>query len=82
MSARGRREGLHDKFIVKRADGSSDVGGKHFDCDYFVLDLVHDRHARSAILAYAASCRADFPELAIDLLSRLANPAKHGGGGT
>jgi hypothetical protein len=62
--------GLYRKYRVERLDGSSDLGGKHENCDYFVLDLVHDEHAKAALLAYAASCEAAFPHLAKDLRRR------------
>ena len=55
------------KFIVRRKDGTDAPGGKHDGCEYFVLDMTHDPHARSAILAYAQSCEADYPLLAADL---------------
>lgn len=59
--------GLYGKFFVSRLN---DEVGKHTNCDYFVLDLVHDRHAKMALLAYAASCADEFPLLAKDLLDR------------
>ena len=62
--------GLYDKFIVRRTDGSSEPGGKHGDCEYFVLDLDHDPHAQAAILAYAKSCDASHPLLARDLRAK------------
>lgn len=62
--------GLHAKFFVARTDGSSEPGGKHHECDYFVLDMVHDKHAKAAIAAYAADCRQDHPALAADLTAR------------
>ena len=62
-----KNRGLYHKFNVTRADGSSEPGGKHDGCDYFVIDLTHDPFARLAILAYAAACEADFPLLAADL---------------
>lgn len=58
--------GLYNKFIVSRVDGSK----KHEHCDYFVLDLVHDKHARLALHAYADSCRKEYPRLAEDLTKR------------
>lgn len=51
--------GLYDKFTVTRTDGSSNVGERHEDCRYFVLDTTHDPHARAALLAYANSCEPD-----------------------
>ncbi len=59
--------GLYGKYKVERTDGRSGPGKKHEDCRYFVLDLVHDKHAIPAILAYANSCEADYPALAKDL---------------
>ena len=63
-------KGLYHKFNVTRTDGSSEPGGKHEHCRYFVLDLDHDPHAASALDAYARSCRKDFPVLADDLFDQ------------
>jgi len=62
-----RSQGLYEKFVVTRTDGHSEPGGKHHECEYFVLDCNHDPHARAALKAYANSCRPDYPELARDL---------------
>ena len=62
-----KTRGLYEKFRVRRLDGSDRLGGKHDGCWYFVLDVTHDPHARAALLAYAESCRADYPLLADDL---------------
>lgn len=62
-----KTRGLYDKFTVRRKDGSSEPGGKHHGCEYFVLDLTHDKHASAALLAYADSCAAEYPLLAADL---------------
>jgi hypothetical protein len=62
--------GLYSKFIVNRTDGRDAPGEKHFGCDYFVLDLTHDNHAISAILAYADSCANSHPVLASDLKAK------------
>lgn len=59
--------GLYEKYYVERTDGSSRHGGKHERCDYFVLDLTHDRYALSALRAYAEACEAEYPRLAADL---------------
>jgi len=59
--------GLYKKYDVRRADGSSEPGGKHETCRYFVLDLVHDEFARPALEAYAKACREKYPALAADL---------------
>lgn len=70
-----KTRGLYNKFTVTRNDGSSEPGGKHHGCEYFVLDLTHDVHAAAALLAYADSCEADYPLLAADLRLK-ANPPK------
>ncbi|WP_198341564.1 hypothetical protein [Burkholderia ubonensis] len=63
-------QGLYRKFDVRRVDGSDQPGGKHHDCEYFVLDLNHDGYARAALRAYARACAAEFPVLAADLIAR------------
>lgn len=63
--------GLYRKFEVKRTDGTSEPGGKHEHCRYFVLDLDHDPHAAAALDAYAWSCREDYPMLSSDLLDQV-----------
>lgn len=65
-------KGLYRKFHVYRADGSSDPGGKHEHCEYFVLDLTHDKHAIPALRAYAESCKEEYPELAYDLMNKIS----------
>ncbi len=62
---------MYEKFHVERTDGSSEAGGKHEQCDYFVLDLVHDKFAMDALRAYATACESKYPELARDLRIRL-----------
>lgn len=62
------KRGLYRKYSkVERSDGSTGPGGKHEKCEYFVLDLEHDKHAKAALKAYADSCAREFPELAKDL---------------
>ncbi|ARL57151.1 hypothetical protein [Burkholderia pseudomallei] len=63
-------QGLYRKFDVRRVDGSSEPGGKHHDCEYFVLDMMHDQHARAALRAYADACASTHPELSADLIAR------------
>jgi hypothetical protein len=70
--------GLYGKFLVHRADGSSKRGGKHEHCEYYVLDLNHDKHAIPALEAYALSCRNEYPQLADDLIDKVS--ALKGGG--
>lgn len=67
-------QGLFQKFIVTRTDGSSGPGGKHEHCEYFVLDIDHDQHAMPALEAYARTCAATHPELAVDLQQRYGLP--------
>lgn len=62
---------LYGKFWVERLDGSSDRDGKHEFCDYFVLDLVHDKFAYPALKAYAEACAEEYPQLAADILERI-----------
>lgn len=64
--------GLYNKYLVTQTDGSSEQGGKHEWCKYFVLDMTHDPHAVAALKAYAASCQGDYPLLASDLLLIIA----------
>ena len=64
--------GLYGKFYVERTDGSSAPGKKHHGCEYFVLDLDHDKHAVAALRAYTLSCRKEYPLLADDLSDKVA----------
>lgn len=68
-SDKDTERGIYDKYVVTRTDGSSDVGGKHQWCRYFVLDLTHDQYAEAALRAYAKACRGEFPYLAGDLVA-------------
>ena len=63
-------QGLFRKFEIRRVDGSDAPGGKHFGCEYFVLDTDHDQHAKAALQAYAASCELTHPQLSKDLKER------------
>lgn len=60
-------KGIYRKFEVRRTDGSSEPGGKHEGCAYYVLDLEHDPFALPALEAYAAACEATLPDLARDI---------------
>jgi len=65
-----KSRGFFGKFSVKRTDGKDAPGEKHDGCQYFVLDLTHDVHARVAARAYAVSCEEDgYQLLAKDLLA-------------
>lgn len=71
MPSEKKTLGLYAKFKVERTDGSSAAGMKHDGCDYFVLDLVHDRHAVPALRAYAdAAAKDGYQALAKDLRMR------------
>lgn len=61
------QQGLFKKFMVKRVDDSDDIGGKHYGCEYFVLDVDHDQHAPNALRAYATACAETHPKLSADL---------------
>lgn len=68
-----KHRGLFTKFRVRRHDGNDRPHTKHYLCEYFVLDLTHDQHARPALRAYAESCRRDgYKKLADDLEARAA----------
>ncbi len=69
-------QGLFQKFEVRRTDGSSEPGGKHEGCEYFVLDTDHDPYAAAALRAYASACEASHPLLARDLRQRYHLPAE------
>ena len=65
-----KARGLYEKFEVRRVDRSDKRGGKHHGCEYFVLDIAHDLHVLPALLAYAESCKNEYPELSVDLLEK------------
>lgn len=60
-------QGLFNKFIVRRVDKRDQIGGKHYGCRYFVLDVDHDPCAPFALTAYAEACEKTHPNLAYDL---------------
>ncbi|MFB3910457.1 MAG: hypothetical protein ACE15D_18865 [Candidatus Eisenbacteria bacterium] len=64
------KQGMFNKFIVLRVDRSDEPGGKHDGCEYFVLDVDHDPHAKPALAAYAKSCVATHPALSADMIAR------------
>lgn len=61
------KRGIYGKYRVEKSDGSP-VDPKAI---YFTLRLDTDPHARAAVRAYAASCQAENPDLATDLLKLL-----------
>lgn len=72
LSKPAEQQGLFRKFEVCRVDGSDGPGGKHEGCEYFVLDMDHDKHAPAALIAYASACADTHPQLSADLLARFA----------
>jgi hypothetical protein len=60
-------QGIFKKFHVARTDGSDLEGGKHADCQYFVIDITHDKYAPAAMQAYALACGLTHPQLAKDI---------------
>jgi len=68
--------GLYGKFLVTRADGKDQPGGKHEHDEYFVLNTTTDRHAIPALIAYAESCQHQYPLLAKDLKAIVSNNLK------
>jgi len=68
-----KEEGLIIKYHVSRQDGRDLVpGDKHYDCDYFVLDLDHDPYAYVALAAYADECeKYGYGPLAADIRKRI-----------
>ena len=66
------KDGLYNKYNVERVDDSE----KHQGCDYFVLDLTHDKYARLALAAYALNCLDDYPQLAADLRAKMTKLAE------
>jgi hypothetical protein len=75
-SKSAEEQGLFRKFEIRRTDGSDGPGGKHEDCEYFVIDATHDAYAKAALSAYADACEATHPDLARDMRERytLAQP--------
>ena len=69
INLKDEERGLYNKYVVSRV---GDPTGKHSRCQYFVLDLNHDKHARLALHAYIDSCRQEYPELAKDLSDLVA----------
>ncbi len=67
-----KEKGIYKKYEVSRTDGSSKEGGKHADCQYFVLDVTHDKFAEAALTAYIEACKDEYPQLAQDLRTSLA----------
>lgn len=59
--------GLYRKYDVRRLD---DHTGKHAACEYYVLDLMHDKFAADALEAYCRACTQEFPSLAVDLYGK------------
>ncbi len=63
-------QGVYRKFDVRRTDCSDQPGGKHHGCEYFVLDVTHDPHAKAALQKYADECESSHMTLAADMRDR------------
>ena len=59
--------GIYNKYIVSKVAGPMEPGA-----EYFVLRIDSDPHARAAIKAYAQSIQKENPNLAFDLLRKVA----------
>lgn len=66
MLKREKSNGIYRKYHVKRL---RDKTKKHANCEYFVLDLKHDKFAYAALCAYSDACKHEYPQLAADLRS-------------
>lgn len=73
MTTDDRERGVYLRYEVQRLQ---DDERKHVGCDYFVLDLTHDKFARKALKAYAKACSKEHPQLAQDLRYKLYLYAK------
>lgn len=71
--------GLYRKFFVNRTDGRDMPGGDRFGAEYFVLDVSFDPHAKAALTAYVASCKADYPQLAEEMVQQYGLEVDPGG---
>jgi len=67
-----RQQGILRKYKISRTDGTSQPGGKHEKCFYFVLDLDHDPFSIPALEAYINACESEYPLLASELRDRIA----------
>ena len=72
------KRGLYEKFLVTRTDGRSAEGEKHHECQYFVLDLTHDKFAMMALERYAMTCAGEYPILSADLTKLLDEAIRDG----
>lgn len=75
------KRGVYKKFVVRRTDGRDKPGQKHHGCEYFVLDVYHDKFAIPALGAYAKACFKEYPILAAhlrDFLNGTGHPNKGG----
>lgn len=69
------QRGLYRKYELFRVNEDPDHHYQIFE-PFFVLRYATDRHARAALVAYAESCRDEYPQLAADLLGEAT---AHGG---
>lgn len=68
------KRGIYQKFIVTRTDGLSAPNKKHYNCQYWVLDLDHDKHSLAALRAYRDSLveHREHPLLVADLSEEIS----------
>ena len=66
------KQGLYQKYEIKKTDGSP-VDPK---AEYFVLRLDTDKHAISAVAAYARSVHEDNPQFADELIAWVLDVVK------
>lgn len=66
-------QGMYLKYYVTRVDGRDGPEDKHYNCNYFVLDLDHDPAAKPAMLAYADAIEATHPLLAAGIRKGVDN---------
>ena len=71
-----KSDGLYGKYFVSRVDHRDVAGGDRDDARYFVLDYIHDKHAKEALKYYAYLCEDEFPQLAVDLWMELRDAAR------
>lgn len=74
MSEQDKQQGLYQKYMVSRSDGTPVPP----EAKYFVLryDRPSDIASRAALRAYSGAISRDFPELAKDLRTLLAELEK------
>lgn len=65
--------GLYNQYFVEKMD---DPTNKHRKCQYYVLDINHDKFAGAALRAYANACESEYPNLALDIRNLICRSIK------